>query len=229
MELKLKLKRKAKQKVEQKLKPSEKVALHALQKQLQVLRLKEWLVVISFIFGAALLRVPMQAFPNVEPLTFFAVLAGWLFGKKKGFLVGASSLYISNFLVFGGQGPWTIFQALAFGITGFLGGFLRKKSTMIETLIIVLIATIISQIIFNIGFAALFGLNVLLAFFTAIPFTLTHIISNSIFGLFLPKVKKIIYEKGKFNEKELCVDLINRVNSRINIVRLPITKKTTHS
>ncbi len=33
---------------------------------------------------------------------------------------------------------------------------------------------------------------------------LTHIISNSAFALFLPKAKELIYEKGKFNEREIC-------------------------
>ena len=85
----LKQKKKKKNKevviVEQKSKSAQNVALHALQKQMQVLRLKEWLVLIGVAVGAALLRVPMQAVPSAEPLTFFAVLAGWLFGRKKGF------------------------------------------------------------------------------------------------------------------------------------------------
>ena len=73
----------------------------------------------------------MQAVPSAEPLTFFAILAGWLFGRNKGFLAGASSLYISNFFMFGGQGPWSIFQAVGFGIAGWLGGTLRKKDLLL--------------------------------------------------------------------------------------------------
>lgn len=230
MQQKLKLKKKKKKEiiiVEQKSKTAQRLALYALQKQLQILKLKEWLVLMGFIFGAALLRVPMQALPNVEPLTFFAILAGWLFGRKKGFLVGVSSLYISNFLVFGGQGPWTIFQVIGYGITGFLGGFLRKKATIIETVVLVLIATLIMQIIFNIGWGLMFGVNIFIAFLTAIPFTLTHLISNSIFALFLPKVRKIVYEKGRFNEKELCIALINRAHNYPYINRLRHPKKAT--
>jgi energy-coupling factor transport system substrate-specific component len=213
--------------VEKKSKAAQRLALHALQKQLHILKLREWLILISFVFGAALLRVPMQAMPNVEPLTFFAILAGWLFGKKKGFLAGASSLYISNFLVFGGQGPWTIFQVIGYGIAGFLGGFLRKKATVIETVVLVAIATLIMQIIFNIGWGIMSGFNIFLAFLTAIPFTLTHLVSNSIFALFLPKARKFIYEKGKFNEKELCIALINRARNNRYISRLQHPKKST--
>ncbi|MBW2980063.1 hypothetical protein KY360_01425 [Candidatus Woesearchaeota archaeon] len=210
----VKQKKKSKKKkvivVEQKSTTAQKVALHALQKQLQVLRLKEWLVLIGFVFGAALLRVPMQAVPSAEPLTFFAILSGWMFGRRKGFLAGASSLYVSNFLVFGGPGPWTIFQAIGFGIAGFAGGFLRKKSKILECLIIVAIATLIFETIMNLSSAMFFPASVLVLFFTAIPFTLTHLVSNSIFALFLPKAKELIYEKGNFNEREICEKALKR-------------------
>src|SRR3989344_1371577 len=115
----LKQKRKLSEKTGQKLSSSQKVALHAVQKQMQLLKLREWLVVMGFVFGGALLRIPMQVVPSAEPITFFAILSGWLFGKKKGFITGALAGYLSNFLMFGGQGPWTIFQMLGWGIAGF--------------------------------------------------------------------------------------------------------------
>lgn len=212
MELKLKLKKKKKQKVKQKLKPSERVALHALQKQLQALRLKEWLVIIGFIFGGALLRIPMQAVPSAEPLTFFAILAGWLFGRKKGFLVGASSLYISNFFMFGGQGPWTIFQALGFGIAGWLGGLLRKKASYVEIITITLIGTLIFEIIMNAFTPLMIGTSIFIAFALALPFTIIHLVSNLIFSLALPFTKKFIEKKGGFNEKDICVNILSKYN-----------------
>lgn len=221
MKQKLIQRKKTKTKVlsDTKQKSAQRLALSALQKQLQIIRLKEWLVLISFVFGAALLRVPMQAVPSAEPLTFFAILAGWLFGRKKGFLAGASSLYISNFLMFGGHGPWTVFQALGFGIAGFIGGFLRKKSTIIETVVYVAIATLIFEIIINIGSLWMFPFSIFTLFLTALPFMLIHLVSNSIFALFLPITKKVIYEKGKFNEKELCTNLINRYSGKFKLDR----------
>jgi energy-coupling factor transport system substrate-specific component len=216
----LKQKKKSKKKevvvVEKESASAQKVALHALQKQIQVLNLKEWLVLIGVVFGGALLRIPMQAVPSAEPLTFFAVLAGWMFGKKKGFLVGASSLYISNFFMFGGQGPWTIFQAAAFGIAGFLGGFLRKKARIMETLVIVAIGTLVFELIMNLSSAIFLPFSILTLFFTAIPFMFTHLISNSIFALFLPKAKELVFEKGKFNEREICEKALEKYkNSKI--------------
>jgi len=68
--LKLKQKKKEKQGTSQNLNSKQRLALHALQNQLNILRLKELLMVLGFIFGAALLRVPMQALPSAEPITF---------------------------------------------------------------------------------------------------------------------------------------------------------------
>jgi energy-coupling factor transport system substrate-specific component len=215
MKMELKLLHKRKSKANSKLDSKQKVALHALQKQMQVLELKEWLFVVGFAGAASLLRVPMQAIPNVEPLTFFALLAGWLFGWKKGIVAGVSSLYISNFLVFGGQGLWTIFQVAGYGLVGFFGSLLRKKSTLLEVLGITFIATISLQLIFNLGWSILIGFNVFAAILTGLIFTVVHVISNLIFAVFLPKVRKVIYEKGKFDEKELCSNLIAELNSRM--------------
>ena len=216
MELKLLLKKKKKiAKEAESFSPEQKMALHALQKQKQILELKEWGMVMAFVGVSSLLRVPMQVMPNVEPLTFFAILAGWLFGKKKGIVTGVSSLLISNFLVFGGQGPWTIFQAVGFGIAGFLGGFLREKAKLWEVMTVTLTATIIMQLIFNLGWSVMIGFNFLAAMLTGIIFTAVQIISNLIFATFMPLMRKFVYEKGQFNEKELCDAAIAELNSRM--------------
>ena len=198
-----------KQKKKQKSDTSQKVAVHALQKHVQLLKLREYLLLISFIFFGAFLRVPMQVVPSAEPISFFALLAGWLFGKKKGFVVGASSLYISNFLVMGGHGPWTIFQALGFGIIGFLGGFLNKKSRLLDVIVIALIGTTIYEIIMNFSSMMIFPFG-FYVFVTALPFTIIHLISNLIFATILPRIKRLIEEKGGFNEKDIAVNLLNR-------------------
>ena len=230
MELKTLLKKKAKKqenKAEEKIIPEQRMALHALQKQKQVLELKEWLVSIGFIGIVSLLRVPMQVIPNAEPLTFFAILAGWLFGRKKGVFVGISSLYLSNFLVLGGQGPWTIFQAAGYALVGFLGGMLREKASFFEVLMIVLISTISLQLIFNIGWSAMMGMSFFIAMMTGLIFTAIHIISNLAFATLLPAARKFIYEKFGFNEKELCNDLIAELNGRMRAKQRDSGKQPT--
>jgi len=210
---KMKLRHASSIQVSQSDKAKEKLGLMVLQKQLQLLKMKEILVIIAFVFAGALGRVLMQPLPSVEPLTFFAILAGWLFGSRKGFITGASALYISNFFMFGGQGPWTLFQALGFGIAGFFGGSLRKKATILECLMITLISTLIFEIIMNASSLVFLPSNIFTAFLFALPFTIVHIISNVAFSALLPKIKSYIYHKGSFNEREICMEMFNRIKN----------------
>jgi len=172
-----------------------------LQQQLQIIKLKELLTLCGFVVGAAALRAAMQGLPSVEPITFFAMLGGMLFGRVKGFMVGAGSLYISNFLVFGGQGPWTPVQALAFGVAGFLGGLVSRRRGLLEAVGYMLAATLIFEIIMNTFSGLFFGGNFLLAFYTGSLFMVVHLVSNLIFAPLLPYAAKKIALFGGFDEK----------------------------
>ena len=172
-----------------------------LTQQLHIIGLKEALVLAGFIGLAAALRAAMQFLPSVEPITFFALLSGWLFGWKKGFFVGASALYLSNFVCLGGQGPWTPFQAVAFGVAGFLGGLISRRFTYIEAVGYMLGATIVFEIIMNLFSGIFFGGNILLAFFTGLIFSAIHLVSNLVFAFLLPQAGRRVRDFGGFNEK----------------------------
>ena len=198
----------------------QRIALAAVQKQLQILKLKEILLLIGFTVGGGLLRVPMQIIPSAEPITFFAMLAGWLFGKYKGFLVGAGALYISNFFVMGGQGPWTPFQALGFGLAGFAGGFLREKSTVFEAIVVAIIGTLAFELVMQFSSAMYLPAGFLALFVSALPFMMTHLFTNTLFAAFLPKAKKFVHEKGGFDEKAICDELISKHSNKPYVARI---------
>ena len=63
-----------------------------------------------------------------KPVIALVVVAGVAFGGETGFLVGAVTMLVSN--LFFGQGPWTPFQMLAMGLTGFLAGLLRTAGVL---------------------------------------------------------------------------------------------------
>ena len=67
-------------------------------------------------------RVLFAAVPGVQPATFIAILAGYVFGAEPGFMVGALTALLSN--IFLGQGPWTPWQMLAWGLAGASGAWL---------------------------------------------------------------------------------------------------------
>ncbi len=71
---------------------------------------------------AAIARVPFAAFPSVQPTTFIITVAGFVFGPRSGFLVGSLAALVSNFFL--GQGPWTPWQMMAWGLLGVTAGWL---------------------------------------------------------------------------------------------------------
>jgi len=73
---------------------------------------------------AALLRVPFAAIPNLQPSTYLVICTGYVFGPVAGFMVGALTAVVSNFFL--GQGPWTLFQVVAWGLAGASAFVLRR-------------------------------------------------------------------------------------------------------
>jgi prenyltransferase/squalene oxidase-like repeat protein len=67
-------------------------------------------------------RVAFAAFPNVKPTTDIIIFAGYALGGAPGFAVGALTALVSNFWF--GQGPWTPWQMVAWGLCGVLGAAL---------------------------------------------------------------------------------------------------------
>lgn len=97
------------------------------QKRIQKPRTRE-LVLIAVLCALTVAgRVAFFMLPQFKPMAAMIILAAVCYGKETGFLVGSVSAFVSNF--FFGQGPWTPWQMLAFGLVGYLAGicFYRKK------------------------------------------------------------------------------------------------------
>lgn len=58
--------------------------------------------------------------PYFKPMAAVVMVTGIALGPRSGFLAGALAVLVSNFLF--GQGPWTPWQMLAFGLAGFAFG-----------------------------------------------------------------------------------------------------------
>jgi energy-coupling factor transport system substrate-specific component len=73
---------------------------------------------------AALGRVAFAPLPNVKPTTDIVVLTGYALGGAPGFAVGAVAALASN--LFFGQGPWTPWQMVGWGLVGAGGALLAR-------------------------------------------------------------------------------------------------------
>jgi energy-coupling factor transport system substrate-specific component len=68
---------------------------------------------------AALGRIAFAPLPSVKPTTDIVLLSGYVLGGAPGFAVGAVGALTSN--LFYGQGPWTPWQMVAWGLIGVFG------------------------------------------------------------------------------------------------------------
>lgn len=63
--------------------------------------------------------------PNFKPMLAIVIISGIALGRESGFLIGAMSVFVSNFLF--GQGPWTPWQMIAMALAGYLSGLIFHK------------------------------------------------------------------------------------------------------
>ena len=145
-------------------------------------------------------RAGLQHVPSVEPLIAVAVASGFYFGAKEGILAGTTGYYLSNFLVFGGQGPWTIFQVVGAGLSGLTGAlfgkFLDGRTAFFSS---ILIGVASFELMVNLGSLTFaFSTGGLAYLISAVPFILTHFASTVGFGLILygSKEKIGLYRKN---------------------------------
>ncbi len=131
-------------------------------------------------------RVALQHVPSVEPIIAVSVLAGLYGGWRHGFGVGAFAFLVSNFMVWGGQGPWTVFQVAGAGLAGAAAGITGKVSRGWKTYFAsLLIGVTVFEIIVNAGslvymsWALPAGIASLIA---AVPFAAAHFVSTIGFG-----------------------------------------------
>lgn len=84
------------------------------------------LVVIAVMCAIAVAsRAAFIWLPHFKPMAAIVIITGVAFGAEAGFLTGAVSAFVSNFIF--GQGPWTPWQMFAFGMAGFLAGLLFSR------------------------------------------------------------------------------------------------------
>ena len=90
-------------------------------------RLRDIMPTVVLAALAAAGRILFAPIPDFKPVSAIAIIAGVVFGRKSGFMVGALAALASNF--FFGQGPWTPWQMYAWGLVGYGAGLLAAIPT----------------------------------------------------------------------------------------------------
>lgn len=173
------------------------------------------LVTLSVLCAVAVAgRAAFYMLPQFKPIAAIVIITGVCLGPQSGFLVGAVSIFVSNF--FFGQGPNTPYQMFAFGILGVLSGVLYHrgllKNNRLSLCIFGGLATLLLYGgIVNLGTLLLSGLPLTLpAYFTvcltSLPFDLIHA-ASSVFFLFVlskpmaAKIERLKTKYGLFSDR----------------------------
>lgn len=85
---------------------------------------RELVVIASLIALGVAGRSVFFMLPQFKPVAALVIISGVSLGRETGFIVGSMTMLVSN--IFFGQGPWTPWQMLAFGIIGFVAGGLHR-------------------------------------------------------------------------------------------------------
>jgi energy-coupling factor transport system substrate-specific component len=141
------------------------------------------MVIISIMIA---LSVVGRFIPFFQPIASITIITAIHLGAESGFLVGSLSAFVSNFYF--GQGPWTPFQMLAWGLIGILASSISNHLIKHKYLLLIfgVITGIIYSFIMDIWTVMWFsnGLSLSLyvsAIITALPHTIMYSISNFLF------------------------------------------------
>lgn len=69
-------------------------------------------------------RAVFYLVPQFKPIAAVVIVSAVCLGAERGYIVGAFSAFVSNFIF--GQGIWTPFQMMALGLVGFFSGIIFK-------------------------------------------------------------------------------------------------------
>ena len=130
--------------------------------------------------------------PNMKPVAAMIIIIAVCLGPETGFLVGCLSMLLSN--IFFGQGPWTPFQMLAFGLVGLIAALLKEplKKSKLFLLVFGAVSGFLLSAVMDVWTVIWYngGFDVKLyfaAFITALPHTLLYVVSNVVFLYFMSK------------------------------------------
>ena len=128
--------------------------------------------------------------PLFKPITAIIVITAVYLGAQAGFLTGAMSVLLSN--IWFGQGPWTPFQMLGFGLIGLFAGYLSRWLVHSKALLVIygVFAGIAYSFIMDIWTVLWYsgGFDTGLyasAIISALPSTAPYAVSNAVFLLIL--------------------------------------------
>ncbi len=147
-------------------------------------------------------RCLFAALPSVKPVAAIVILTGIYLGAEDGFMVGAMTALLSNFYF--GQGMWTPFQMLAWGVIGLLAGLLAKplRRSLVLLAVFGAFAGLLFSAVMDVWTVLFLGQGFELARYAAAMLssaqaTVAYVVSNVVFVLPLSYPLGRVLERAK--------------------------------
>lgn len=165
------------------------------------------LVIISIMVALSVsMRMLFAPIPAFKPISAIVIICGIAYGMESGFMVGALSALLSN--IYFGQGPWTPFQMLSWGLIGVLAGLVFSRDKLPNYIMLIVIA-IIGGIMYSLMMDVYTVLSIgdgwsferyIVTIITSLPFMVIYALSNVIFLLILarPIIKATMRMRKKY-------------------------------
>ncbi len=167
------------------------------------------LVIISVLCAIAVCgRSVFFWLPQFKPVIALVIIAGITLGGETGFLVGVVTGFVSNF--FFGQGSWTPWQMLGFGMVGLLAGLIFSRKVIAVNKVSLSVFGFFATIVIyggivNSEFVFVWQANptlemIVTTYLAGLPFDIVHGVSTVVFLWFIaePMIEKIERVKVKY-------------------------------
>ncbi|MFA6036251.1 MAG: ECF transporter S component [Candidatus Micrarchaeia archaeon] len=154
--------------------------------------------------------------PNIEMLMPFVLATGLMLGPIAGFASGLLSRALYDFFI-AWPGPWTLATAPSYGIVGVLAGLIpllahnRRAFSRVELAAIAAVLTVAYDALTLVAFSAMFKLPLLTALGPQVPFTINHVLGNSLFAFALaPMLASVLEKAAALDAQEAKLPLLAR-------------------
>ncbi len=146
-------------------------------------------------------RLAFSFLPQFKPMCALVIIAASAFGENIGFIVGAMSVFVSNFAF--GQGAFTPFQMLGMGLVAFLcGALFHNKILGKNRLAVSVIGTVLTFFVYGVivDSASVFMMTteytfekIIGIYASGVGFNLIHAITTGIvlFLFYKPMINKL--------------------------------------
>lgn len=167
---------------------------------------RELALAATLIALAVVSRAVFYLVPQVKPIAAVVIVSAVCLGPYQGYIIGAMSALLSNFIF--GQGIWTPFQMAALGLVGFCAGLLLKpeRATRLKYAVVgFVLASVLYGAVVDLSTVLMTVTDytwqsVLAVYAAGVPFNLVFGASTAVFLLLLalPLQKKITRIQNKY-------------------------------